>query len=80
MIRKILGLGVIDHCDPEVEAPETVVARAEAAMEFVPFERITLNADCGFSPGVQNPMDLDEAYAKLSAMCKAAEILRARYA
>jgi hypothetical protein len=28
---------------------------------------------------VQNPMDLDEAYLKLKAMCAAADLLRARY-
>lgn len=77
---KMLGLGVIDHCSPEVETPEMVVERAEAALEYVPPERTTLNPDCGFSPGSQNPMDLNEAYLKLSAMCSAADILRGRYA
>lgn len=77
---KVLGLGVIDHCDPQVEHPDTVVARVEAALEFVPAERITLNADCGFAPGMQNAMDVDEAYVKLASMCRAAEILRERYA
>ena len=43
----------------------------------------TLHPDCGFSPSVQNPMDLmdlDEAYPKLKAMCQAAALLRERYA
>jgi 5-methyltetrahydropteroyltriglutamate--homocysteine methyltransferase len=35
-----------------------------------------VDPDCGFSPSVQNPMDLDEAYLKLQAMCGAAESLR----
>lgn len=76
---KTLGLGVIDHCDPEIESPEVVVERVEAALEYVPADRITLNPDCGFSPGSQNPMDFDEAYLKLSAMCQGAAILRERY-
>jgi 5-methyltetrahydropteroyltriglutamate--homocysteine methyltransferase len=77
---KILGLGVIDHCDPRVEEPEDVVARAEAALRYVAPERLTLNPDCGFAPGSQNPVDLDEAYLKLKALCAGAELLRERYA
>ena len=49
-------------------------------MEFVPPERITLNPDCGFAPSSLNPMDLDEAYLKLKAMCGGARILREKYA
>ncbi len=75
-----LGLGCIDHCEKRVESPLEVVARVEAAMRYVDKERITLHPDCGFSPSVQNPMDLDEAYLKLKAMCQAAELLRTRYA
>ena len=76
---KTLGLGVIDHTDRHVETPEEVVARVEAAMEFVPKERISLNPDCRFAPSSANPMDLDEAYLKLRAMCKDALVLRERY-
>ncbi|MBI4304992.1 MAG: cobalamin-independent methionine synthase II family protein [Chloroflexi bacterium] len=76
---KILGLGVIDHCDSKVEDPETVVSRVEAALKYLPAERITLNPDCGFSPSTQNPMNFDEAYLKLTAMCRAAESLREKY-
>ena len=77
---KVLGLGVIDHTDNKVETPELVMERVERAMEFVPKERITLNPDCGFSPSSVNPMDLDEAYLKLKAMCDAASLLRNKYA
>ena len=74
-----LGLGCIDHCDGRVETPEEVVVRVEAAMRYVGQERIILHPDCGFSPSVQNPMDLDEAYLKLKSMCEAARLLRARH-
>jgi 5-methyltetrahydropteroyltriglutamate--homocysteine methyltransferase len=74
-----LGLGCIDHCDRQVEEPAQVVARVEEAMRYVEKERITLHPDCGFAPSVQNPMDLDEAYLKLSAMCQAAQELREQY-
>jgi 5-methyltetrahydropteroyltriglutamate--homocysteine methyltransferase len=76
---KILGLGVIDHTNTTVETPEVVVERAERAMQYVPPDRLTLNPDCGFAPSSVNPMDLDEAYLKLSAMCRGAEILRERH-
>jgi 5-methyltetrahydropteroyltriglutamate--homocysteine methyltransferase len=72
-----LGLGCIDHCDRRVETPEDVVARVEAAARYVDPARITLHPDCGFAPSVQNPMDLDEAYAKLRSMAEAAARLRA---
>jgi 5-methyltetrahydropteroyltriglutamate--homocysteine methyltransferase len=74
-----LGLGCIDHCDRRVETPDEVVARVTAAMPHVDAARITLHPDCGFAPSVQNPMDLDEAYLKLKAMCEAARLLRARH-
>ncbi|MDP6451679.1 MAG: cobalamin-independent methionine synthase II family protein [SAR202 cluster bacterium] len=77
---KILGLGAIDHTDKNVETPELVIQRVENAMQYVPAERITLNPDCGFAPSSANPMDLDEAYLKLSAMCQAANILKDRFA
>ena len=76
---KVLGLGVIDHCDPHVERPEEVVARAEAALEHLPPERVTLNPDCGFAPGSLNPMSIDEAYAKLGALSRGAALLRERF-
>ena len=76
---KTLGLGVIDHCDPHVETPMEVVARAEEALQHIPPERLTLNPDCGFAPGSRNPMDLDEAYEKLRALCRGALLLRERY-
>ncbi len=76
---KTLGLGVIDHTDHHVETPAEVAARAEAAMEFVPKERLTLNPDCGFSPSSVNPMDFDEAYQKLRAMSRGASVLREKY-
>ena len=74
-----LGLGCIDHCDREIETPERVAARVEEAMKHVDKERIVLHPDCGFSPSVQNPVDLDEAYLKLKAMCLGAELLRSRH-
>ncbi|MDP6666562.1 MAG: cobalamin-independent methionine synthase II family protein [Dehalococcoidia bacterium] len=76
---KVLGLGVIDQIDTNVETPEIVIERVEEALKHVPADRMTLNPDCGFSPGAQNPMDIDEAFLKLSAMSAAAMQLRKRH-
>ena len=76
---KTIGLGVIDHTDQHVETPEEVADRVEAAMQFIPKDRVTLNPDCGFSPSSVNPMDLDEAYLKLAAMSKGAALLREKH-
>ena len=77
--RVRLGLGCIDHCDSSVETTDVVVGRVEGAMRYVDKNRITLNPDCGFAPSAQNPLDLDEAYAKLKVMCEAAEELRDKH-
>jgi 5-methyltetrahydropteroyltriglutamate--homocysteine methyltransferase len=71
-----LGLGCIDHCDRRVETPADVVTRVEAALRYVPADRLVLHPDCGFAPSVQNPMDLDEAYGKLRTLAEAARQLR----
>ena len=76
---KVLGLGVVDQIDRNVETPGIVIDRVEAALKHVPADRITLNPDCGFSPGAQNPMDIDEAYLKLKAIGTAAHELRRRH-
>ena len=77
--NKILGLGVIDQIDQNVESPQLIVERVEEALKYVPANRLTLNPDCGFSPSAQNPMDIDEAYLKLRAMSDAADQLRKRH-
>ena len=73
---KILGLGVVVPGDEEVETPEVVVRRAEAALEFVDADRITINPDCGFATTAGRGELLDRAYLKLSAMCEGARLLR----
>jgi 5-methyltetrahydropteroyltriglutamate--homocysteine methyltransferase len=73
---KVLGMGVIDVLRREVDPPETLAARVRDMKRFVPGERITLNPDCGFAPSYDNPVTLDEAYAKLKSVSAAAELLR----
>jgi 5-methyltetrahydropteroyltriglutamate--homocysteine methyltransferase len=75
-----LGMGVIDVLSREIDPPERLVQRAEAALQYVSASRMALNPDCGFAPGYDNPISMDEAYLKLSAVSAAANILRQRHA
>jgi 5-methyltetrahydropteroyltriglutamate--homocysteine methyltransferase len=45
--RKTLMLGVIDVGENEVESVESLVARADKALRFVPKEQLILAPDCG---------------------------------
>ena len=77
--EKEIGLGAVDVRGEVVDTPELIVERVEKALEYLRPEQITLNPDCGFAPTSTNPISLEEAYQKLSAMAQAAEILRERY-
>jgi 5-methyltetrahydropteroyltriglutamate--homocysteine methyltransferase len=77
---KILGLGVIDVLSDRVDPPQVLVGRVERAMQYVDWQRISLNPDCGFAPSSENPIPLREAANKLSSIAQAARILRDRYA
>jgi 5-methyltetrahydropteroyltriglutamate--homocysteine methyltransferase len=75
-----IGLGVVSVQDYEVEPPDTIVARARRVMGSIEPERVWLNPDCGFAPGMFRAFPVDVAFAKLKSMTKAAEILRKEYA
>jgi 5-methyltetrahydropteroyltriglutamate--homocysteine methyltransferase len=74
-----IGLGCVDVRFPEIDTPEQIVARVEKALEHVPASRLTLNPDCGFAPGKDHEIPLEEAYAKLKSLPIAAERLRQRH-
>ena len=78
LVRESLFISEAGSLGLSIEAEE-VVARVERVMEYVPKERITLNPDCGFSPSSVTPMNFDEAYLKLRAMCDGARLLRETY-
>ncbi len=75
-----IGLGVISVQNYEVESPEQVVTRAERVIGHIDPERIWLNPDCGFAPGMYRTFPRQVAFAKLKAMTAAAELLRKKYA
>ena len=74
---KELGLGVVNPRTPEVESVETIVARAQRALEHVPPERLFLNPDCGFGTFATRPVNTRViAVQKLAQMTRAARELR----
>jgi 5-methyltetrahydropteroyltriglutamate--homocysteine methyltransferase len=74
------GLGCVDVRFPEVESPERIAERVEKALPHVTADRLTLNPDCGFAPGKDHEIPLEEAYAKLKNLADAARLLRERHA
>jgi 5-methyltetrahydropteroyltriglutamate--homocysteine methyltransferase len=67
-------LGVIDVASDEVETPEQVAQTIEAAMKYVPKQRIFACTNCGMAP-----MRRDIAEAKLRALGDGAALARARF-
>jgi len=68
---KVLGVGVVDAKNLQVETAEQVEQRIRRGLEVVPADRLLVAPDCGlgyFSRTV--------AYAKLRAMGQAAESVR----
>jgi len=74
-----IGLGCVDVTPGQIDEPETIVQRVVKATEYIAPERITLNPDCGFSPGSGAVVSLDEAYQKLQNEVIAAKILRKQF-
>ncbi len=77
--RAGVGLGCVDCRAEVIDAPETIVARVEQALEHIAKERIALAPDCGFAPGNAADIPIDEAYQKLRNMSEAARVLRQRH-
>jgi 5-methyltetrahydropteroyltriglutamate--homocysteine methyltransferase len=75
-----VGLGCIDVTPGRVDSVDEVVERIKGATQRIAVERITLNPDCGFSPGSGAAVDMDEVYEKLKVEVAAARILRREFA
>jgi 5-methyltetrahydropteroyltriglutamate--homocysteine methyltransferase len=67
---KTVVLGVIDLADPAVETPEQVAARLEAALRYLPPDRLVAAPDCGMKY-----LARDTAFGKLRAMCAGARLV-----
>ncbi len=75
----LIGLGAVDCRFQHIDTPDEIVTRVEEALKYVAPERLSLNPDCGFSPGRLAYAPLDEAYAKLKNEGEAARRLRGKY-
>jgi 5-methyltetrahydropteroyltriglutamate--homocysteine methyltransferase len=68
---KTIILGTLDLSDMNVETPETVSARIEQALAYVPPERIVVAPDCGLKY-----LPREVAFGKMRAMVEGAKIVR----
>jgi 5-methyltetrahydropteroyltriglutamate--homocysteine methyltransferase len=75
----LIGLGAVGCRFEHIDTVQAIVERVEEAMRFVDPERLSLNPDCGFAPGIQSEIPLDEAYLKLRNESEAARRLRDKY-
>ena len=73
--NKSFMVGAIDLSDPKVETPQTVAERVRRALKHVSPERVIIAPDCGMKY-----LPRETAFAKMQAMVKGAELLRAEYA
>ena len=72
-----IGLGCVNPRTDQAETPESIVARAEEALQHWRAERIFLNPDCGFACFANRGVNVEEvAAAKLRSMVEAARRLR----
>lgn len=72
-----IGVGVVNQKHDRVEPPEEIVERGRRAIALFGADRVLLNSDCGFATFADNPIaSAAIAEAKLSAMARAAAILR----
>lgn len=75
-----LGLGCVNPRTDAAEDPATIVARAEAALQWFEPEQIFLNPDCGFGCFANRCVnDAEHAAGKLRSMVAAARTLRERH-
>lgn len=68
-----VGIGVVDSSKKAIESVETVQANIEAALEYIPPDRLTVTPDCGMKP-----LPRASADGKLDAMVEAARRTEAR--
>ena len=76
---KLIGLGAVECRFEKIDTTEEIMARAEKALEYVAAERVSLNPDCGFAPGIAVDMPLEEPYQKLTNEAEACRRLREQY-
>ena len=77
--NKLIGLGAVECRFEKIDTRDEIVSRVEQALEHVDLARLSINPDCGFSPGLDGTMPLEEPYQKLKNEAAAARKLRVLY-
>ena len=72
-----VGMGVLDVRGERLQSVEEIEAIVLRGMKYLSPDRIALNPDCGFAPGLAEPPSIDEAFEKLSRLSQAAARTRA---
>ena len=60
----ILGLGVINPRNNEIESVEFILNLAKKTLKFIPKEKLWLNPDCGFATFANRPVNSFEIIEK----------------
>lgn len=76
-----IGFGCVSVQPGHIDSVQTIIGRVERLIEMARItpDRITLNPDCGFSPGIGARIDHDEVFIKLRNQSQAAQLLRAKH-
>ncbi len=71
---KTAVLGLVSTKTPELESPDMLAARIEAASRFLPLDQLALSPQCGFSSNyLGNPVTADDERKKLELVATVAE-------
>ena len=77
---KEIGIGIASIRDRNVESPDHIVERVSPIVSRLGPERIWLNPDCGFAPGMYRSFPDDIIEAKLRSIVEAARLLKTSFA
>lgn len=76
-----IGLGVASPKTEEIESVESILGKAEKALQYYRPDKVFLNPDCGFGTFSGCALTTEKAAtAKMKRLVEAAKILRDRYA
>jgi 5-methyltetrahydropteroyltriglutamate--homocysteine methyltransferase len=75
-----LGLGVVNPRTDLVESVDSIVNKAEQALEYYRPDQLFLNTDCGFGCFASRSVNVEDvAFKKLCAIVETAGSLRKKY-
>jgi len=72
--NKVISLGILNTRDPQVETPDEIKYRVDAAAKYVPLENLSICPNCGFSgAAVETWVTEDIEKRKLAVLVETAE-------